>query len=60
MKIIARIDKLGPNQYMFAGQSFDSFLQARQEMTALMKRRRLQRRATRLRAECQPEAMTAL
>jgi hypothetical protein len=43
MKIIARIEKLGGDSYLFDGKTFDSFLSARREMVQRVRIRRAER-----------------
>jgi hypothetical protein len=40
MKIVARIEKIGGEQYLLDGKVFDSFLSARREMTQRSRARR--------------------
>jgi hypothetical protein len=40
MKIVARIEKLGGDQYLFEGELFDSFLRARRKMVERIRLRR--------------------
>jgi hypothetical protein len=47
MKIVARIEKVGGDQYLYEGKMFDSFLSARREMTERIRARRRQMRAWR-------------
>jgi hypothetical protein len=45
VKIVARIEKVAPDQYLLDGKSFDSFLNARREMTERTRHRRLERQS---------------
>ena len=51
MKIVARIEKVAPDQYTLDGKLFDSFLQARREMAERIKHRRLERQSRASRRE---------
>ena len=51
MKIVARIEKVAPDQYTLDGKLFDSFLQARREMAERIKHRRLERQSRASRQE---------
>lgn len=48
MRIVARIHKLAVNQYELDGKMYDSFLTARRAMVDQMRRRRHERRESRL------------
>jgi hypothetical protein len=43
MKIVARIEKIGCDLYMFDGKTFDSFVSARREMVQRVRLRRTAR-----------------
>lgn len=49
MRIVARIQKVGCEQYLFEGKVFDSFLSARREMTERIRARRNERQEMRAR-----------
>jgi hypothetical protein len=50
MRIVARIEKVSADEYLFEGKIFDSFLSARRAMTECIRARRRERqlRASRL------------
>jgi hypothetical protein len=48
MKIVARIEKVGGDQYQYEGKLFDSFLSARRAMTERIRARRRELRALRM------------
>jgi hypothetical protein len=50
MRIVARIQKVSADEYLFEGKIFDSFLNARRAMTERIRTRRRERqnRASRL------------
>ena len=43
MKIVARIEKIGCDLYLFDGKTFDSFVSARREMVDRVRVRRAER-----------------
>jgi hypothetical protein len=43
MRVVARIEKLDGERYLFEGRTFDSFLTARRAMVERMRRRRMER-----------------
>lgn len=59
MKIVAQIEKLAGGQYLFNGKVYDSFLNARREMSQWMKRRQLELAAAKVREELKRAAATA-
>ena len=48
MKIVARIEKIGGEQYRLDGRVFDSFLGARRELTQRSRARRAERQTGKL------------
>jgi hypothetical protein len=49
MKIVARIEKIGVDQYLYEGKLFSSFLCARRAMTERIRARRNERQTRTLR-----------